>query len=117
MKSQRVHKDVIVDAAAEGLTITLTLQQARALRAFCHPYEGETTTSEGCWMEGVRPWPTMENLCAIGLAVEDGYLNQDEGYAYKLTALGAEVLGYLRNTNAIERAAKLNSRKVYARVS
>jgi hypothetical protein len=67
----------------------LTPQQMRALFAFEGSAEGDTASEGQCWAAGVRPWPTMWNLVAKGVAVDAGEAHDEEdGYLYALTAAG-----------------------------
>lgn len=69
--------------------VKLTRQQQLALCSFEGSAEGEMGSAGACWNEGVRPWPTMDNLVEKGLAVLVEWYDEYEGYLYKLTALGA----------------------------
>lgn len=69
--------------------LRLTPQQERALISFEGSIEGELGSSRQCWEAGVRPWPTMDNLVEKGLAVHEGWWDEDTGHIYHLTAAGA----------------------------
>lgn len=69
----------------------LTRQQQRALRVF--RYDDGRATDGAVWDEGVRPWPTMDNLVEKGLATRGGWLDPEWGYEYTLTDAGRAASG------------------------
>ena len=73
----------------------LTRQQWVAIR-WMH---GEGDVQEYfLWYEGVRPWPTMANLVAKGLAETvcwEEYSYDERGYRRRLTPLGDRVAEHL----------------------
>lgn len=69
--------------------VKLTRQQEAALMSFEESYEGGEGSDGLCWMEGVRPWPTMSNLVDKGLATWVCWIDEDAGNEYRLTTLGA----------------------------
>lgn len=67
----------------------LTRQQEAALRAFDGSHVGETSSDSACWLEDVRPWPTMDNLIAKGLVERLAWFGPEDGWEYALTEAGA----------------------------
>lgn len=83
----------------------LTKQQARAMLAFLWAAGREGFDNEACdgavWDNGVRPWPTMDNLEQKGLVRMDAWYGPEEGRLWALTEEGRE---YMRGV-VRERAA------------
>lgn len=75
---------------------SVTKRQRQAMRAFLWSWgrEGydDSTCDGACWDQGVRPWPTMDNLCTKGLIVRDEWFGSEEGWTYKLTDLGRDFM-------------------------
>lgn len=76
--------------------VVLTKRQKRAMHAFLWAggREGFDTQAydSSIWDVGVRPWPTAANLQAKGLIESVRWWGSDEGYEYRLTALGCEYM-------------------------
>lgn len=74
----------------------MTKQQKRAMRAFLWKYGTDGIDPETCdaaiWDQGVRPWPTMDNLIAQGFVTRVGWISAEEGYDYRLTSSGRSYL-------------------------
>lgn len=47
------------------------------------------------WDQGVRPWPTMENLCKLGLIERTSWWGPEEGHEYRLTDLGKDYMRHI----------------------
>jgi hypothetical protein len=66
---------------AQSLDV-LTRQQEQALKAF--RVDGEAYDGS-IWDEGVRPWPTMDNLVKLGYVERVQWWDEEAGWQYELT--------------------------------
>lgn len=54
------------------------------------------------WDQGVRPWPTMDNLVKLGLVERVQWWDEEAGWQYELTDAGK---AYMRTVVEARRAA------------
>jgi hypothetical protein len=85
---------------------TLTRQQERAMLAFLWSAGAEGFDIEAydgsVWDQGVRPWPTMDNLVKLGLVERIQWWDEEAGWQYELTDAGK---AYMRTVVEARRAA------------
>lgn len=60
------------------------------------------------WDAGVRPWPTMDNLCEKGLIRPVAWWGPEDGHEYRLTDLGRDYMRRLVDKHDLPKGRTLD---------